>query len=287
MFAAGERGHDAPVRRLLEGTRAVEEGNLGGTLSATSRDEIGQLTSAFNRMVEQLRLKEVLRETFGRYVDPRIVKALIEQPTLASDGQRRVMTVLFCDMKGFTTASEKMTPQGLVKVMNQYFSAMSLVIRNHGGIIDKFIGDAIMALTGASPFNDEDQTSAFGHASGTRDARAPYLLLRADMVPEWLGVEVTDFLSIYASALPRVTSLWQHWLELMMSYTVMGDTGKLASRLERVAEKGIDGEAASWFPRPPRDHPPKLLNARSGWAVFLGLTDKARQVSKPWRARES
>ena len=99
-------GVTRPVRRLLEGTRAVEAGDLGGTLVATSRDEIGQLTTAFNRMVEQLRLKERLRETFGKYVDPRVVEGLIEGPALAAEGQRRVMTVLFCDVKGFTAPAK-------------------------------------------------------------------------------------------------------------------------------------------------------------------------------------
>ena len=75
-----------PVRRLLEGARAVEAGNLDETLVATSRDEIGHLTAAFNRMVEQLRLKERIRETFGKYIDPRVVEGLIDRPVLAADG---------------------------------------------------------------------------------------------------------------------------------------------------------------------------------------------------------
>src|SRR5712691_3132479 len=102
-------GVTRPVRRLLEGARAVEAGNLDGTLVATSQDEIGHLTTAFNQMVEQLRLKERLRETFGKYVDPRVVEGLIEGPALAAEGQRRVMTVMFCDVKGFTSTSEGMT----------------------------------------------------------------------------------------------------------------------------------------------------------------------------------
>jgi adenylate cyclase len=149
-------GVTRPVRQLLEGAKAVEAGHLDGTLVATSRDEIGHLTTAFNQMVEQLRLKERLRETFGKYVDPRVVEGLIEGPALAAEGQRRVMTVLFCDVKGFTSTSEGMTPQGLVKVMNRYFSTMSAPIRHHQGIIDKYIGDAIMAYWGP-PFADDKE----------------------------------------------------------------------------------------------------------------------------------
>src|SRR5262249_34801029 len=113
VFAAlVSSGMARPVRRLLEGTRAVEAGNLDETLPVTSQDEIGHLTTAFNRMVEQLRHKQRMRETFGKYIDPRIVEGLIDRPMLAVDGQRRVMTVLFCDVKGFTGASEGMTPRG-------------------------------------------------------------------------------------------------------------------------------------------------------------------------------
>ena len=150
-------GITRPVRRLLDGTRAVEAGKLDGSIDVTTRDEIGQLTAAFNNMVEQLRHKERLRETFGRYVDPRVVEGLIDrQSSTASDGERRVMTVLFCDMKGFTSLSEGMTPQGLVKVMNHYLSTMSGPIRSHRGIIDKYIGDAIMAYWGP-PFTENSE----------------------------------------------------------------------------------------------------------------------------------
>ena len=126
-------------------------------MPVTSQDEIGHLTTAFNRMVEQLRHKERMRETFGKYVDPRVVEGLIDRPTLAAEGQRRVMTVLFCDVKGFTSASEGMTPQGLVKVMNRYFSVMSAPIRDHRGVIDKYIGDAIMAYWGPPFTENADQ----------------------------------------------------------------------------------------------------------------------------------
>ena len=86
VFAAlVSSGMTRPVRRLLEGARAVEAGHLDETIVVTSRDEIGHLTTAFNRMVEQLRHKERIRETFGKYVDPRVVEGLIDRPTLAAE----------------------------------------------------------------------------------------------------------------------------------------------------------------------------------------------------------
>jgi adenylate cyclase len=223
-------GMTRPVRRLLEGTRAVEAGHLDQTLPVTSKDEIGHLTTAFNRMVEQLRHKERMRETFGKYVDPRIVEGLIDRPMLAVDGQRRVMTVLFCDVKGFSGASEGMTPQGLVKVMNRYFSAMSAPIRDHGGVIDKYIGDAIMAYWGPPFTENADQARlACLAALDMLERVGP---LRTEF-PELLGLRslpiAFDIRIGVATGEALVGSIGS---ELMMSYTVMGDTVNLASRLE-------------------------------------------------------
>jgi HAMP domain-containing protein len=102
-------GITRPVRLLLQGTRDVEAGQLDRSIDVVTRDEIGQLTAAFNRMVGQLRHKEQIRRTCGRYIDPRVVEGLINQSAAATEGQRRVMTVMFCDMKGFTGLSESMT----------------------------------------------------------------------------------------------------------------------------------------------------------------------------------
>jgi adenylate cyclase len=224
-------GITRPVRRLLDGTRAVGAGRLDGIIDVTTRDEIGELTRAFNAMVEQLRKSEKMRETFGRYIDPRVIEALVDRPALAaSDGQRRMMTVLFCDMKGFTSLSEAMTPQGLVKVMNHFLSTMSAQIREHHGVIDKYIGDAIMAYWGP-PFTDkgEDARLASLAAIGMLGRIAA---LRTEL-PELLGVRTAasecDVRIGIATGEVLVGSIGS---EFMMNYTVMGDAVNLASRLE-------------------------------------------------------
>ncbi|MBR1143304.1 adenylate/guanylate cyclase domain-containing protein [Bradyrhizobium sp. AUGA SZCCT0431] len=224
-------GITRPVRRLLDGTRAVEAGRLDGSIDVTTRDEIGQLTSAFNNMVEQLRHKEKMRETFGRYIDPRVVEGLINRQSLTTtDGERRVMTVLFCDMKGFTSLSTGMTPQGLVKVMNHYLSTMSGPIRNHHGIIDKYIGDAIMAYWGP-PFNEDGEQARLACLAAIDMARRG-TALRTEL-PELLDVRTVpsdcDVRIGVATGEVLVGSIGS---EFMMSYTVMGDAVNLASRLE-------------------------------------------------------
>jgi class 3 adenylate cyclase len=220
-----------PVRRLLEGTRAVEAGKLDETIVVTSTNEIGQLTAAFNRMVEQLRLKERIRQTFGKYIDPRIVESLIDRPALAAaEGQRRVMTVLFCDMKGFTGVSEGMTPQGLVKVMNRYLSTMSEPIRNRRGIIDKYIGDAIMAYWGP-PFVEEGDAAPLACLAAL-DMAGRIEVLRAE-IAELLGVRTVPIaLDLRVGIATGEALVGSIGSEFMKSYTVMGDTVNLASRLE-------------------------------------------------------
>jgi class 3 adenylate cyclase len=220
------------VRQLLEGTRAVEAGHLDRPIDVTAEDEIGQLAAAFNRMVLQLRENLRVRETFGKYIDPRVVEGLIDRPALtAAEGQRRVMTVLFCDLKGFTSLSEGMTPQGLVKVMNRYLSTMSEPIRTHRGIIDKYIGDGIMAYWGP-PFVDEADHARLACLAAQEmiERIAP---LREE-IPDLLGVRGTpmekcDFRIGIATGEALVGSIGS---DVMMSYTVMGDVVNLASRLE-------------------------------------------------------
>jgi len=224
-------GITRPVRRLLDGTRAVEAGRLDGSIDVTTRDEIGQLTAAFNRMVEQLRHKERLRETFGRYVDPRVVEGLIDrQSSTATDGERRVMTVLFCDMKGFTRLSEGMTPQGLVKVMNHYLSTMSGPIRSHRGIIDKYIGDAIMAYWGP-PFTEDSEQARLACLAAVEMADRG-ASLRTEL-PELIGVRtVPSDCEVRIGIATGEVLVGSIGSEFMMSYTVMGDAVNLASRLE-------------------------------------------------------
>jgi adenylate cyclase len=223
-------GITRPVQLLLEGTRAVEAGHLDRSIDVKTRDEIGQLSAAFNRMIEQLRLKERIRQTFGRYIDPRVAEGLLDQPATATEGQRQTMTVMFCDMKGFTTLSEGMTPQGLVKVMNRYLSTMSAPIRTQRGIIDKYIGDAIMAYWGPPFIEEADEAKCACTAAVEMIERVAGL--RKEL-PELLGVRAIptecDVRIGIATGEALVGTIGS---DFMMSFTVIGDTVNLASRLE-------------------------------------------------------
>jgi len=231
VAAAVTLGLVRPVRRLLLGTAAVEGGALDTVVPITSRDEIGRLTQSFNSMVGELRVKAQIRDTFGKYVDPRIVAGLLDRPDVTdAKGSRREMTILFCDMKGFTAFSEGMTPAALVNVLNRYMTVMSEPVRHNNGIIDKYIGDGIMAFWGP-PFTGTEEhpglacLAAFDQLAGLAGFRAelPELIGLRRGVPEIdirIGIATGDVV---------VGSIGS---EQTRNYTVIGDTVNLASRLE-------------------------------------------------------
>lgn len=220
-----------PVRRLLRAVRRVEKGRLDTHVDVSTNDEIGLLTHGFNEMVGELRIKERIKDTFGKYVDPRIVGDLIDQPELSRPGgERRVMTVMFSDIRDFSGFSERLTPGDLVAVLNEYLSQMSRQIRNENGVIDKFIGDAIMAYWGP-PFVPADEQAA--RACRAALAKLETLGAVAARIPEVLGVrsgapEIDIRIGIATG--PMIVGTVGS--EESMNFTVLGDTVNLGSRLE-------------------------------------------------------
>jgi len=136
------------VRRISEKASQVAAGEYGGPLPVTSRDEIGQLTGSFNDMVEGLQERDLIRNTFGRYVDEGIARELLRRPEAARrlGGEKREVVILFSDIRGFTPLAESLSPEATIRLVNRHFSGMIEVIRDHRGIIVDFLGDAILAF---------------------------------------------------------------------------------------------------------------------------------------------
>ncbi len=220
-----------PVKRLVGGTRAVEAGDLDVEILVRTHDELATLATSFNHMVVGLREKERIRDTFGQYVDPRIVKSLLENRIPADRGERQVMTVFFSDLQDFTRLCEGLTPDAAVRFLNRYFSLMSEVIRTRQGIVDKYIGDSVMAFWGP-PFTDPaDHATLCCLAALEQMARME--AFRA-WLPEMFGVAhglpVVNVRMGIASGEVTVGNIGS---ETSRGYTVIGDTVNLASRLEQ------------------------------------------------------
>ena len=222
-----------PVHALLEGTRSVIGGRLDISLPVTTSDEIGHLTRSFNSMTEELRTGSRVRDMFGKYVDPRIVEDLIDKPQLLStDGGRQVMTILFCDMKGFTSLSENLTPACLVNFLNRYFTLISEAVHENAGVIDKFIGDAVMAYWGM-PFNKEEDQARLA-ISAVLAMNAKIAILQAEL-PMLLGIRMNLPQIVVRSGIATgEVVVGNIGSEKTRNFTVIGDTVNLASRLEGV-----------------------------------------------------
>jgi adenylate cyclase len=225
------RSLSRPIKMLREGAHAVQAGQLDAHVPVTSRDEIGDVTVAFNEMVLGLRSKEQIRETFGRYVDPRIVSQLLDERTdTIGAGEKKVATVYFSDLAGFTTIAERLAPNTVVALINAYFAEMAVPIHERTGIIDKFIGDGLMAFW-VPPFSNADDQTALACATALEQrrrlqefqARVPDIVgLRRD-VPT---LEMRIGLATGDVVVGSIGSLSAR------SFTVMGDTVNFSSRLE-------------------------------------------------------
>jgi adenylate cyclase len=222
-----------PVETLMSGVLSVEKGDLTVQIPVRSTDEIGVLTGQFNRLVDELRSKERMKETFGKYIDPKIVEKVILNPGAAeTEGGKRVMTISFCDLVGFTGIGESLTPAGLVRLLNRHFELIAGAIHAHHGVLDKFIGDAVMAFWGP-PFSQSGDHAALACRAALAQVRM-LDQLRAEL-PELTGlrrnVPAMDLRVGLASGDVVVGNIGA---DNARTYTVIGDTVNLASRLESV-----------------------------------------------------
>ncbi len=135
------------IKDLSDRAVTVAAGEYEEKITVKSHDEIGQLATSFNTMIDGLRERDTIRNTFGRYVDPDFARALLEQPEAGRlGGRRQEVAILMADIRGFTPMAEHLSPEETIDVLNRYFSAIIPLIQKHRGIIVDFIGDAILAF---------------------------------------------------------------------------------------------------------------------------------------------
>lgn len=233
LSAIGAKRLVQTLRRVVDGAKAIEAGDLTVTVPVTSTDEMGQLAEAFNSMAGQLRTKERIKDTFGKYVDPRVVAQLIDTSREDIDqAERRIATVLFSDLKGFTTISEQLTATAMVGLLNRYFTVVAEQIRTHSGILEKYIGDAVVAFW-VPPFapGDTHAASACLAALAHRDA---VIALRPEL-PQLLGLRRNvPELTVRMGLATGEVVVGTVGAPTAKSFAAIGDTTNLASRLEGV-----------------------------------------------------
>ena len=217
------RGISRPVLDLSAGARRVGAGVYNEPVPVRSQDELGQLAAAFNDMTRGLVERDKVRDLLGRNVSPEVAAELLRRPA-ALGGEERDATILFTDIRGFTSLGESARPSELLELLNAYFTELTRVIEEHGGVVDKYIGDAVMAVFGA-PVVDSDHA-----AHAVKCARAIGRVMRAynesrlqnNLPPLETGIGIATG-TVVAGLMGSVSR---------NNYTVIGDTVNLAARLQ-------------------------------------------------------
>jgi class 3 adenylate cyclase len=141
-------GLSVPIRELVAGTGEIQRGNFEVEVSVRSRDEIGQLTTSFNEMAKGLAQKERYRTVLNQVADENVAQKLINGE-ITLGGELRDVSVLFCDIRGFTPLTQNMPPGEVIEMLNEHMTALTRVVKEHNGVLDKFVGDLLMAIFGA------------------------------------------------------------------------------------------------------------------------------------------
>lgn len=220
-----------PILRLVEGTKAIASGNFHVRLAIPSRDEIGDLTESFNQMAKSLREKEMIKRAFTRYVAREVVEEILKDPErLVLTGERRDVTVLFCDVRGFTPLSERLSPEEVVSLLNEFYTLMIDTTFKHDGTLDKFLGDAVMSIFGA-PIPHPDHSirairTALAMQAGVEELSKRRMEAGKEPIAVGIGVSAGEAVAGTVGT------------ENRMEYTVIGDRVNLAARLEANAKPG-------------------------------------------------
>ena len=246
----------SPLMELAEQARRIRHGDLDVTFKYGPRDEIGVLSRAMRDMVTALRDRDFVRQALGRYVSPEVAERFLrDRDSLRLGGDLRQVTILMSDLRGFTTLSERLGPESMIDILNRYLARMTPVIHAHGGIINEFIGDAILVLFGA-PFERPDD--------GQRALRCALAMQREmDALNEenkGLGLPVLAMgIGVHAG----VVVAGNIGTKERAKYGVVGPTVNLAARVHTLAAGG------------------QVLATRAALARARG----AVRVGEPWRAR--
>jgi adenylate cyclase len=220
-------GIAAPLQAMVAAMRRVLAGDFAQHLALRRGDEIGFLAGAFNEMVAGLAERERIKDTFGRFVSRDVATAVLSG--LPLEGERRDVTILFQDVRGFTSIPERTDPRVLVGVVNRLFTEMVAAVESHGGVIRQFTGDGVMALFGAPVQHGDDPARAV-RAALDMVARLPGLntQLEADGLPTLhIGIGIHTGEVVAGRMGPDERS----------EYSVVGDAPNLASRIEGLTKE--------------------------------------------------
>jgi adenylate cyclase len=213
----------SPLRTLTEHTEVIARGDYESRLHLDRADEIGQLATSFNRMSEGLAERDKVRDLLEKNVSPEVAAQLMREGSVLG-GEEREITVLFVDLRNFSTLSESLPPRDVLVLLNRYFDRMSGIVEIYHGIVDKYMGDEIMALFGAPVPLANHANNAILAALEMKSALAR---LNAELATEGLaklkfgiGINTAKVIAGNMGSSRR------------LNYSVIGDGVNVASRLQ-------------------------------------------------------
>jgi adenylate cyclase len=217
-----------PLSQLHDAVEAIGQGKFETRLDISSRDEFGDVAKAVNTMAAGLGERERVKSAFARYVSHQVMDSILESKVDVLKGDRRRISVLFCDIRGFTTISEGLPPEKVVQLLNEYFERMVEVVFRNNGTLDKFIGDGLMVIFGApedDPYQEEHALKA------AIEMQAELRSLAEKWKPEGLNLRIGIGINSGPAIVGNIGSTRR------MEYTAIGDTVNLASRLESATKE--------------------------------------------------
>ncbi len=217
-----------PMEALADAASRVAAGDYQVQLHVKGNDEVSDAMNQFNKMVMELAHKEKMRDTFGKYLNPKLVSEVFEHGSSQMDNHRQMVTVIFADMVGFTSFSEDATPEYVVDVLNKHFEVFHRIIDYFDGHVDKYIGDAVMAVFNHPKENEHHVEYAVMAALAMAKACENLGVLRknGEKISFRVGLNCGDAI---------VGSIGAHE---RLEYTVIGDTVNVASRMCGLGDGG-------------------------------------------------
>ncbi|ABK44092.1 adenylate/guanylate cyclase [Magnetococcus marinus MC-1] len=218
---------------LTEALQQVTQGHFGVRVDSSRADELGSMAQGLNEMGQGLLLRERIRDAFGRFVNPQVADAFIQrfsqgEQAIQMGGERKEITIMMADLRQFTPLSESLPPEALTELLNSYLSVMVQVIQQHGGMIDKFIGDAILALFGLGHHDQPAQLQAVLAAQAMQVALADFNeKQRAKGAPtlnNGIGLHHGEVVAGYIGSTDR------------LEFTVIGHNVNMAARIESMTK---------------------------------------------------
>lgn len=264
----------SPIRVMARAAQQVEKGNYeAATTNIASADEVGQLSRAFDGMLVGIREREKVRDVFGRMVSPEVREKLLAG-SLSLGGETARVSVLFSDIRSFSSLSETMPPKEVVELLNEYLGEMSKAAQNWGGYINNFIGDAIVVVFGVPVVVPDCERRAVFAALEMRERLNSLNKRRVAegkvKLRNGIGISTVEVVAGQMGSLDRFL------------YTVIGDTVNVAARLESLTKDFPD------YPILINDETWRALGDQAGYeACDLGdQSVKGRQASvRVWGLR--